>query len=312
MTWLILLVLVVTLLAALPFIMEALRAPMTDARRADAPGGFAALSEGLTHYQWHGPRSDRVLVLIHGVSTPSWVFSGLIRGLLMMRYRVLSYDLYGRGASDRPSGEQSLAFFTRQLAELLDELGLREPVTLLGYSLGGAVAANFAADEPDRVDRLILLAPAGVNYIPAPLMQFARDRGHFGAWVWGLLGGVQIAAAAKRAAIQPTVIPDIPARMARELGTRGTLPAILSAERHALREDLEKTHHELAAMYIPTLAIWGEDDALIPSGAIGTFAKWNRQARQEVIAGAGHGLVYANPNEVIAAIHTFLREVPDA
>ena len=311
MTWLLTLLATLLTVAAMPVLMEARRKPMDDHRRAGAPGGFASLGKGLTHYDWHGPRSDRVLVLIHGVSTPSWVFGGLIRGLLMLRFRVLSYDLYGRGYSDPVAGPQDLALFTGQLGELLEELGIFQPVTLMGYSLGGAVATAFAAAEPDRVERLILLASAGVHYRPAPLMRFALARGRLGAWVWGLLGGFELARRARRAAQGPTALPDLAARMAQELRTRGFLAAVLSAERHALSEDLRETHRELAAMYIPTLAIWGERDPIIPLAAMGQFAQWNRQARQEVVPGAGHGLVHSNPKEVIAAIHAFLREVPN-
>lgn len=125
------------LVVALPWIMEALRRPMNERARGDAPGAFAQLSAGNTHYQWHGPRSTRILVLVHGLSSPSWVFDGLIRGLLAMRYRVLSYDLYGRGFSDRPRDNQTLEFHARQLGELLDAVGVQVPVTLMGYSMGG-------------------------------------------------------------------------------------------------------------------------------------------------------------------------------
>lgn len=310
MIWLVLLALL-ALVAALPYLLEAMRVPMNDARRAEAPGSFARLSQGLTHYSWFGPRSDRVLVLVHGLSAPSWIFSGLISGLQMMRFRVLSFDLYGRGYSDRVTGKQDLALFTEQLGELLDELGLRQPVTLMGYSMGGAIATSFAAAEPDRVERLILLAPAGIRYTPAKLATFIRDRGRFGSWLWGLLGGTFVRVASHRAVAEPSAIPDLPERLRGEVRIRGYLPSLLSSERNALAEDLTATHRELAAMYIPTLAIWGEADTVIPVAAMGQLAQWNRQARQEVVPGAGHGLIHTHPKAVIAEIHTFLREMPN-
>lgn len=310
MTWLIPFSALV-LLAALPWIMEVLRRPMSERTRGDAPGAFAQLSAGNTHYQWHGPRSTRILVLVHGLSSSSWVFSGLIRGLLAMRYRVLSYDLYGRGFSDRPRHRQTLEFHARQLGELLDALGVQVPVTLMGYSMGGAIAASFAADEPDRVDRLILLAPAGVNYTPGRLLAMARDGGLFGSWLWRLLGGRQLMLAARADAAKPTVIEDLPGQMRREIRRRGYLAAILSSERHALDRSLKAVHREIGAMYIPTLAIWGERDAVIPVASVGEFAAWNRHARQEVIEGADHSLPHTSSKAVLAAIREFLREVPE-
>ncbi len=302
---------VLLLLAAAPFVFEALRRPMNAASRAGAPGQFAELSRGTTHYQWHGPKSDRILVMVHGLTTPSWVFSGLIRGLLMMRYRILTYDLYGRGYSDRPMDHQTLALHADQLAELIDAAGIRVPVTLLGYSMGGAIATLFTADEPDRVERLILLAPTGIRYSPSPLLTTARIWGKAGDWLWGLLGGAYLRRNAARDAKAPTVIPDLTDRIALEVDTRGYLRSVLSSERHALSETLEKEHREIAAMYIPTLAIWAENDALIPVAAVGELARWNRQVRQEVIPGATHSLAYTAPKEVLAAIRDFLREVPE-
>jgi pimeloyl-ACP methyl ester carboxylesterase len=301
----------VVLVGALPWIMEAFRRPMNERARGDAPGAFAQLSAGNTHYQWHGPRSTRILVLVHGLSSPSWVFSGLIRGLLAMRYRVLTYDLYGRGFSDRPRDPQTLEFHARQLGELLDALGVQVPVTLLGYSMGGAIAATFAADEPDRVDRLILLAPTGVTYTPGRLLSTARDGGRFGDWLWNLLGGWHLMRAARADASKPTAIEDLPRRIRRELRRRGYLAAILSSERHALDRSLKAVHREIGAMYIPTLAIWAENDAVIPVSSVGEFAAWNRHARQEVIEGAAHSLAHSSPKEVLAAIREFLREVPE-
>ncbi len=265
----------------------------------------------MTHYEWHGPRSDRIIVLVHGLSTPAWVFSGLIKGLLMMRYRVLTYDLYGRGFSDRPPDDQTLEFHTRQLGELLDWVGVRVPVTLMGYSMGGAIASNFAAEEPDRVDRLILLASAGFTYLPSKLLETARKSGTFGNWLWGLLGGRYLLQTARADAKGPTAIEDLPKRIGTELGRRGYLAAILSSERHTLSQSLQPVQREIGAMYIPTLAIWGAEDSVIPITSVGDFAAWNRNARQEVIEHAGHGLAYTHPKEVLAAIREFLREVPE-
>lgn len=298
-------------LAALPFVLEIRRKRITGALRATAPGRFVELSKGKTHYAWYGPDRTRVLVLVHGLSSPQWVFAGLIRGLVMAGFRVLTYDLYGRGFSDRPHGAQTLAFHSDQLRELLDALGTDTPVSLLGFSMGGTIAAAFAAEHADRVDRLILLAPAGIRYTPGRLLSLARKTGPLGNWLWGLFGGGALRKAARNDAKAPTVIPDLPHRIDGELSRKGYLPAILSSERHTLHRPMEEIHREIAAMYIPTLAIWGEADPVIPIAASGEFARLHRQAHQEVIPGAGHGLAYANPTEVLAAIREFLRDIPD-
>ncbi|MEJ1993144.1 MAG: alpha/beta hydrolase [Maritimibacter sp.] len=294
-----------------PWVRELLLGPMDDERRNSAPGAFVELSGGMTHYQWHGPRSPNVLVLIHGLSYPSWVFDGVIRGLVAMGYHVLTYDLYGRGYSDRPKGRQSLDFHIRQLDELLVEVGVTGPVSLLGYSMGGMIASTLAAKQPDRVERLILVAPAGLNYTPFPLTQRAVALGPLGAWLWGMFAGRSLQRAAQQQHDAGSVIEDLPRRVSQELNTRGYLPALLSSEHFTLTRTLEEPLTEVQAMYIPTLAIWGEKDIIVPQTAPGLMSKWHRTAQQDVIAGAGHGLIHTHPRQILSAVKAFQNQVPD-
>ena len=296
--------------AAAPFVMEALRKPMGPDARGRAQGEIAHLDSGETHYRWHGPRSDRVIVLVPGLTSPSWIFDALIGELLRLDYRVLSYDLYGRGLSDRVAGAQTLDFHARQLGELLQVLGAKGPVTLLGYSMGGAIATRFAAAESDIVDRLVLVAPAGMGYRPAALLTRAARAGIAGSWLWGLLGPAALRRAAAADAKKPGGISDVKARIETELGRRGYLAAVLSSERNALKESVASDHHEIAAMYIPTLAIWGEADDTIPISGVGQLASWNRQAHQEVIAGADHALIVTEADQVAETLRVFLHDVP--
>lgn len=296
-------------LALLPLLLERRRKPMGKKARRTAPGQFAQLSDGLTHYQWHGPTKGPVMVMIHGQTTPSWVFAGLVPGLTIMGFRVLTYDLYGRGFSDCPRTPQTRHFFIRQLRELLDEVGVGPEFSLFGYSMGGAIATIFAAEEPDRIDRLILLAPAGMDYTPAPLLATARRTGHTGAWLWGLLGAWHLNREAKARALLPSTIPDLPAMIATETGKLGYLRSILSAERNMLTEVLEEEHRELAKMYVAVVSIWAENDTVIPLSAVGKLTEWNRDAYKFVIPGAHHSLGFTRPKEVLAAIQENLREV---
>ena len=143
-------------LIAAPFAREAMRR-VPD--RATAPGQFARLSQGVTHYQWGGPVRGPVVVAIHGLTTPSPLWDDIGARLGRLGYRLLVYDLFGRGFSDAVPGPQDRAFFLRQLTDLLADQGLRDDLTVMGYSMGGSIATAFAADQPERMKRLILLAP---------------------------------------------------------------------------------------------------------------------------------------------------------
>ena len=125
---------------AVPFVIEWTRLPLDDRSRNSAPGHFTKLSQGRTHYKWHGPSDGPVVVLVHGLTTPSYVWTALLPGLTGAGYRVLRYDLYGRGFSDRPKGAQTGAFFVRQLQDLLQDQGVDGPVPVVGYSMGGSIA----------------------------------------------------------------------------------------------------------------------------------------------------------------------------
>ena len=135
---------------------------MDDAARREAPGEFVTLSRGVTHYQWHGHVDGPVIVMVHGLSSASWVFSGLFHGLSLMGFRILTYDLYGRGYSDRPPGEQDKDFFVGQLEELLTALGIPEDkeICLFGYSMGGAISTCYAAKHPETSGPAV---PAGLG-----------------------------------------------------------------------------------------------------------------------------------------------------
>lgn len=93
-----------------------------------------------------------------------------------------------------------------------------------------------------------------------------------------------------------------------QLTRRGYLPAVLSSRRHALTASLEAEHRKLGREDVPVFAFWGRDDQTIPLTAVGTLAQWNRRARQEDIAGVGHGLPYEQPDALIDKIQLVLRE----
>ena len=304
MTWLVLLLLLVV--GAAPFVMERSRRAMDDSARNLAPGQFATLPQGVTHYSWQGPVDGPILICVHGLTTPSFVWGGLLRGLTLMGFRVLTYDLFGRGYSDRPRGQQDAAFFNRQLSDLMADQQVEGKVTLFGYSMGGAIVTCFAATHPDRVRQVILLAPAGMHHHIGKLASFMRNWRGAGDWLmlafFPRTHRQGIAAEAHLA----SSVPDICELQAAELTFRGFVPAVLASLRGLLSRDLQPDHAAIKAAGIPTLAIWGRDDAVIPISAMDTLAKWNPDVTQEVIEGAGHALAYTHSDRIIKLLESRL------
>lgn len=303
------LLVVIALLIAAPFVIERRRTPMNAEVRKHAEGQFANLPSGLTHYKWHGPKDGPVAVCVHGLTTPSYVWGALVLGLNRMGYRVLTYDLYGRGYSDRATGPQDAEFFNRQLEELLQDQGIDGGIMLLGYSMGGAIVTHYGAKHPDMLERLVLLAPAGLGVKPSKIQLFITKTPIIGDWIMLVLGGWFLRKDLKVEAKTPSEVADIYAMQKADTYVQGFLPAILSSQRNMLASDLIAEHKIIAKSNIPVAAIWGEADAVIPLTGLGKLTEINHNARQTMVPDAGHSLTYTTPKEVLKAIQEFLREV---
>ena len=133
---------------------------LTAEARRGLPGGFVELPAGVTHYELQGKADAGTVVLIHGNAAPLVTWDRTIGPLSDAGFRVLRYDLFGHGFSDRPDlRTYDRRFYNTQLADLLDALGIASPVGMVGTSQGGSIAACFAAENPGAVSRLALLAP---------------------------------------------------------------------------------------------------------------------------------------------------------
>ncbi len=286
-----------------------LGAPFVAERRRPGPvrgtaDRRAALPSGTTRYRWHGPSRGPVAVLIHGIATPLQIWETLADGLVATSFRVLSYDLYGRGLSDAPGGPQDAAFFVRQLEELLAHEGIEGDLTVIGFSMGGAIATAFADRHPDRMTRLVLIAPAGIEGNKGgerTLNGVMRRVPVLGDWLHGIVGPLRARAGARGTA----AVAD--ARRA-QAARRGYFPSLLASRRGILAARQKDTHRRIGAQDVPVLAIWGNLDTSVPISALGTLAQWNRNARHEVIEAAGHELLTTHPDAVAAALRRLLRD----
>ncbi|PFH46559.1 hypothetical protein AMATHDRAFT_183280 [Amanita thiersii Skay4041] len=125
-------------------------------------GAFATLPFGKVRYWLLGPEGGQKVVLIHGLSIPAIIWRDVAPSLAARGYRVLLYDLYGRGYSDAPQITYDTNLYTTQLALLLQYLKWEKAI-IVGVSMGGGIAAAFTAQYPYLVDeRVALIASAGI------------------------------------------------------------------------------------------------------------------------------------------------------
>ncbi|SMX22092.1 alpha/beta fold hydrolase [Boseongicola aestuarii] len=289
-----------------PVIAEALRRPMSAARQKKAPGTIAELPSGRTHYRWTGPKRGPIAVCIHGLSSPQYIFAGTARALAALGFRVLTYDLYGRGWSSRPRGNQDIDYFLRQLRDLLDYFGIDQPITVVGYSMGGTLATAFAAEEGLNIKALVLMAPAGLE----PVYQSSKDRlwtlPVIGDWLMPVFGGLVLRRELAREDTAPTVIPNLSERLASETRKRGYLPSLLSSRRHVLSQTCDEDHRAIRDYKTPVLAIWGRKDGVIPITAMGKLAALNPNAHHIELATGTHNFPQTNPGRVAEILKDFL------
>lgn len=272
--------------------------PLDDVARAEAPGDFVALTDGQIHYRWFEPEitadDAQVIVMAHGFSTPNFIFEQNAEALSKAGFRVLTFDHFGRGWSDRPEGPYSVDFFDRELLELTDALGIDEPFGLVGLSMGGVIVAEFAARHPERVSKLGLLVPAG--------LKLGTDEGSFndrlmttpvlGEWVWTVFGEQLLLADDQYD--ESTLRPDqqLAGDVSAQMAYAGYLPALLSSYRANPMRDRDETFQRVSDARIPTLAIFGDMDTTVPPEAKSRLESAAPDAETHMIAGGDHGLNY--------------------
>lgn len=107
--------------------------------------------------QWDG--SGRAILCIHGITANCRCWETLANALTP-DYRVIAMDLRGRGQSDKPSAGYALEYHLKDINRLLDDLAL-DRVVIMGHSLGAFIGLAFAAEYPERVERLVLVDGGG-------------------------------------------------------------------------------------------------------------------------------------------------------
>jgi pimeloyl-ACP methyl ester carboxylesterase len=259
-----------------------------------------------------------VLVLIHGI-TGSSAHWDPVMPLLAERFTVIAPDLLGHGESAKPRGDYSLGAYATGVRDLLIALG-HPRATVVGHSLGGGIAMQFAYQFPERTDRLVLMSSGGLGEevhlllragtlpgaeLVLPILASARVRGTVAA-VERALGAVHL---------NPG--PDI-AEMARGIGSLADSDA-RSAFLHTLRAVIDHSGQRVSALDrlhltedMPSLIVWGERDPIIPV-AHGRNAQCAMPgSRLELLAGAGHFPQLEEPVHVAGILTDFIESTAPA
>jgi pimeloyl-ACP methyl ester carboxylesterase len=282
-----------------------------------------ALSDGITHYEAAGPEvasfeapwSDgrrRPVVFIHGFSVPSFVWEPTFRAMAHAGFRVVRYDLLGRGYSDRPRERYDQVLFDHQLRDLISALALEVPVDLVGLSMGGAIAVGFTDRHPASVRRLVLIDPAGYA---------AKGPRGTGLLRVPLLGELLMATVGRRLLLS-RLSQDVQAENHNRLGSelaelgrryviqtqyKGFWRALLSTIRHGPIRNLAGTYARVGRHNREVLLIWGREDRTVPFALSDQMRAAMPQAEFHAIEGAAHAPHLEQPDLVNTLLIDFLR-----
>lgn len=270
---------------------------LTEAVRLAASGSFIRLSDGFTHYELAGPPGGQAVALVHGFSVPYYIWDPTFPALAQAGLRVLRYDLYGRGYSDRPRAAYGPELFIRQLLELLDGLGLTAPADVVGLSMGGPIAAAFADRHPGRVRRLGLIDPAGMP-LRLPLSARLARLPLVGELALRLVPSQRLVDGLADDLFSPGSYPEYRAKYREQMPYRGFRRALLSTSRSPILEGMAQAYRRVGWQDRRVLLIWGEKDSVLPLAYSARLRAVVPQAEYHPILGAGHIPHYERPEVV--------------
>jgi pimeloyl-ACP methyl ester carboxylesterase len=245
------------------------------------------------HYRTAGS-GEQILLLIHGITGSARQWDDVVP-LLSDRYTIIAPDLLGHGESAKPKGDYSLGAYAAGVRDLLVALGHRR-ATVVGHSLGGGIAMQFAYEYPPFADRLVLVSSGGLGREVSALLRAATLPGaeivlpliaserilNVGAAVGAVLSKVGLRAGTDLAEM---------ARGYASLGDADTRQAFL----HTLRSVIEPTGQRVSAtdrlyltQILPSMIVWGERDPLIPSAHGRSAHEAMPGSRLELFEESGH------------------------
>jgi pimeloyl-ACP methyl ester carboxylesterase len=230
-------------------------------------------------------------------------------------HRVIAVDLPGFGQSEMPAEEISISGYADAIDALMTELGIDE-AQIVGNSMGGFIGAELAIQYPARVERLVLVAAAGLSIESIRTERTKGVRHRAENVVFFSLG--HIASRSHQVALRPRLrgallmlVAAHPAKLPGPLaaqqvlgsGKPGFSDALEAMCRYPLRDRLEK-------ISCPTLILWGDKDLLVPVKDASIFEQLIPNSRKIIYKDTGHVSMMERPARFNDDVRAFLQEAP--
>ncbi len=234
-------------------------ATLDSIARVGAAGQFVTLSSGVTHYEVAGPDTGRVVLLVHGFSVPYYIWDSTFTALRDAGYRVIRYDVYGRGLSDRPDAAYDGPFFDTQINELLDSLRIRAPIDIVGLSFGGFITSHYVAGHAGRVRTLTMIDPMSQGASMPAIMASPV----VGPWLWQVAQVPGMAEGQASDFLHPEQFPGWADRYRPQMRFSGFGRALLRSALQSSHVRFDTLFANVAKTATPTLLVWGKQDQTV-------------------------------------------------
>jgi len=278
-----------------------------EQRYLQSPDDMVQVLHNRLHVRESGPRDAPAVLLLHGFGSSLHTWEPWAQAL-SAQLRVLRLDLPGSGLSPPDSHQDySDARSIALIRALLDARGIQK-VSLVGHSIGGRIAWTFAATEPHRVDKLVLLAPdgfasPGFAYGKAPEVPTALELMRWTLPRWMLRMNLESAYA------QPKALEDASLTRYHDLmRAPGARQALLARMRQTVLVDPVPLLQQIKA---PTLLVWGRDDAMIPFGNAADYQRAMARTTLVPLDAMGHLPIEEKPAQALPAVLQFLSKKDD-
>lgn len=282
------------------------------AKYASPASRFVEVAPGLTiHLRDEGPPAAPTIILLHGSNASLQTWEPWV-ARLKDRYRIITLDLPAHGLSGpAPDGQYTLPAYARVLGAVVAERKLGRFV-LGGNSMGGGVAARYAADHPDRIAALVLVDASGAPYPDGDTQTFTlldiarkpviRDVVSQLTPRWLVAQSLE-GAVSNRAILTPAAI-DRYWELLRYPGNRAaTIDRFAQGYQSVSAADLARVH-------TPVLILWGREDRFIPVDSAAYFGRALPQAKTVIYDGVGHLPMEEVPDRSAADLRAFLDALP--
>jgi pimeloyl-ACP methyl ester carboxylesterase len=252
-----------------------------------------------------------ILLLVHGIGGDWRTWEPVLDGLAR-QHQVVAVDLPGHGASAKGAGDYSLGALASALRDLGGALGI-ERATVVGHSLGGGVAMQFAYQFPERCERLVLVSSGGLGPDVGLVLRLATLPGSelfLSLTAPAARSLISLAANAGRALrVRPAADAEFYARTFAALADPDTRAAFLGTLRGVVGtrgQRVDARDRLYLAEHMPTLIVWGERDAVLPVDHGHAAQQAMPSSRLEIFENAGHLPQFDDPGRFIAVVDDFV------